>query len=81
MKNVNTNQGDIMEANIPRRGVLDMQVCVPKDWTDEQVLAFAEKENPCGTKGGWSIRRQGSEFLSGSDERVQSNNVHIMLDA
>lgn len=72
-------------AQVTRRGFLDMQVCVPKHYTDEQVRAFAEAENPCGTTGGWQIRRQGDEALSGCDERVQceqdQNCVHIMLDA
>lgn len=70
---------------VTRRGLLDMQVCVPKESTDEEVLAFAEEQNPCGTQNGWSIRRQGSKFLSGCDERVQcvdhEDCVHIMLDA
>lgn len=81
-----------LQAIVSRRGFLDMQVCVPKEWSDDQVLDFAENENPCGTQNGWSIRRQGSEFLSGSDERVQcadervqcadhKDKCHIMLDA
>lgn len=68
-----------------REGIIDMQVCVPANWTDEQVRAFAERENPCGTQCGWQIRRQGDKALAGADERVQcekiSGNVHIMLDA
>jgi hypothetical protein len=62
-----------------------MQVCVPKDWTDEQVKEFADRENLCGTEHGWHIRKQGDEALSGCDERVpcaqEPDNVHIMLDA
>lgn len=73
------------EAMITYTGLLDMQVCVPKDWTDEQVLSFAETNNHCGTSHGWSIRKEGSQYLSGAPERVQcdelSNNVHIILDA
>lgn len=73
------------EAEVTRRGFLDMQVCVPEVWSDEQALSFAENENPCGTANGWSIRRQGSKFLSGYDERVKCDErkgfVHIMLDA
>jgi hypothetical protein len=71
--------------SITKRGTLDMQVCVPSEWTDEQVKSFAERENPCGTTHGWQIRREGDEALVGSKERVQcasiSTNVHIMLDA
>ncbi len=75
-----------MTATITRRGALDMQVCVPDDWTDDAVIAFAERENPSGTMDGWQIRRQGSPLLVGADERVQcqggpEGNVHIMLDA
>ena len=61
-----------------------MQVCVPKDWTDEQVKQFADQKNPAGTQNGWTIRREGDPALLGSAERVQCNGnvgfVHIMLD-
>ncbi len=72
-----------MTTEVTHLGILDMQVCVPSTYTDEQVLEFAEKENPCGTTNGWQIRRQGSKLLAGSDERVRcqthQTNVHIML--
>lgn len=72
-------------ASVSKRGALDMQVCVPAEWNDEQVLAFAEGENPCGTEHGWAIRKQGDPMLRGAAERVQCEslpgNVHIMLDA
>jgi len=72
-------------ATVTRRGVLDMQVCVSAEWTDEQVKAFADRENLCGTSHGWQIRREGDKALAGAKERVQcktlSSNVHIMLDA
>lgn len=70
---------------VVRTGFLDMQVCVPKVWSDEQVVEFLESEQPCGTINGWMIRREGSELLAGSPERAQccdnSEFVHIMLDA
>lgn len=70
---------------VTRRGALDMQVCVPTQWTDEQVVSFSEHENPCGTDHGWHIRRQGDSMLAGCAERVPcasgNTNVHIMLDA
>lgn len=66
-------------------GALDMQVCVPTDWSDEQVIEFANRENPCGTTGGWFIRKKGSKYLQGAPERRQCEEragyVHIMLDA
>ena len=63
-----------------------MQVCVPADWTDLQILEFAEAENPCGTTNGWFIRREGDERLRGTAERVPCEggyvgHVHVMLDA
>lgn len=74
-----------MEPEITRTGALDMQVCVPSDWTDDRVLRFAELENPCGTQHGWQIRREGSPLLNGAKERVpcasREGFVHIMLDA
>lgn len=74
-----------MGAEVTRIGMLDMQVCVPKDWTDKQVLEFAEAENPCGTTAGWAIRGEGHAALRGMPYRVQcsqhEDNCHIMLDA
>lgn len=70
---------------VTRRGILDMQVCVPHDWTDEQVKEFADRENPCGTENGWFIRRHGDPALGNALERTPCaanlNSVHIMLDA
>lgn len=74
-----------MSAEVTRRGGLDMQVCVPSDWRDSQVVEFAERENPCGTTNGWVIRREGDAALAGKPERVncasRAGHVHIMLDA
>lgn len=73
------------QAQVTKRGALDMQVCVPKDWTDQQVKAFADSENVCGTANGWQIRRKGDPALRGTSERVQCgddpNFAHIILDA
>ena len=72
---------------ITRRGALDMQVCVPKTWTDDQVKSFADCNNLCGTSLGWQIRKEGDEALNGAPERVPCSSatrngfVHIMLDA
>lgn len=72
-------------AEVTHKGVLYMQVCVPYDWTDGQVLDFAEREYPCGTQNRWSIRREGDKFLAGHPERVSCESrhgfVHVMLDA
>ncbi len=74
-----------MPAEVIRRTLFALQVCVPTDWTDEQVIEFAENDNPCGTTNGWSIRRQDSEQLSGDDERVSceehTDHIHIIVEA
>ncbi len=72
-------------AEILRFGALDMQMCVPADWPDDGVEAFANEQNPCGTSGGWHIRKTGDEALAGDQERVSCSQhrgfVHITLDA
>lgn len=74
-----------MNAEITIRGMLDMQVCVPENWTDDEVLNFAEIYNSCGTEYGWHIRKEGSKLLNGDSERVNCQDrkgyIHIMLDA
>ena len=73
------------KPEVTRPGFLDMQVCVPKDWTDKQVKNFADTENLCGTQHGWQIRKQGDKYLAGKDERVKCADhegfIHMMLDA
>ena len=70
---------------VTRMGALDMQVCVPTEWKDDEVKRFADLANICGTQNGWHIRKQGDKLLAGSDERVTCSDdeqrVHITLDA
>ena len=75
------------QPQVLRSGVLDIQVCVPADWTDQQVETYANLQILCGTSGGWKIRREGDELLAGCPERVPCSQperegfVHIVLDA
>lgn len=73
-----------MNAEVTRSGLCSMQVCVPSDWTDEQVSTWANTENPTGIASQWRIRRTGDPALQGFPERAQceshADNVHIMLD-
>jgi len=78
--------GSARTASVTRKGLLlDMQVCVPSDWTDDQVRDFAEYKNPAGTTNGWQIRREGHDALKGAPERInctmKPNHVHIMMEA
>jgi len=65
-------------------GICSMQVCVPKDFTDEQVVNFANSDQPTGIDSRWEIRKEGDPSLAGDPERVpcaeRADHVHIMLD-
>jgi len=73
-----------MSAVMTRYGGMDAQVCVPTEWTDAQIIEFAEQQYPSGTDGGWHIRREGNNALGGDPERnpclQRPGHVHIMLD-
>ena len=73
------------KPTITKCSLFSLQVCVPSDWTDEQVLVFTEKEMLCGTTTGWSIRKKGDKLLQGCPERnpcaKHEGFVHIMVDA
>jgi hypothetical protein len=70
---------------VTKVGILSMQVCVRSEWSDEEILRFAEAKNPCGTKHGWGIRKEGDKLLEGAPERNPCSErrgfVHVMLDA
>lgn len=72
-----------MTAEVTRNGLLDMQVCVPADWTDAQAEAFANSENPAGTSGGWVMRTADDPAQNCAPIRVpcqqRAGHVHIML--
>lgn len=71
-------------AEVTNVSIFDMQVCVPADWTDEQVEEFANRENLAGTTNGWKMRPADSPYQAGAPVRVQcsqnADNVHIMLE-
>ena len=84
IENLNEVRGMVGAAQVVRHSLLSLQVCVPKGWSDDQVLGFAEGAQPCGTENGWFIRREGDDALKGMPERVpcleRDGFVHVMLD-
>lgn len=70
---------------VTRYGALDTQVCLPSDWTDDQIVEFTNAANPSGTVAGWVIRRAGDPSLVGHPECIScgldSRFIHVMLDA
>ena len=66
----------IVPETIKRKG-LSVQVCVPADWTDEEVKSFADRDTLCGTESGWHIDHGLGRVNCG--ERVGC--VHVVLHA
>lgn len=65
-------------ATVTRRGLFDMQVCVPEDWCDAALLAFATQAQPSGTEAGWQLRH---EMPERTPCRAHPGYVHVVLDA
>ncbi len=74
-----------MKARVVYHSMSDMQVCVPENWTDEEVKEFANDEKECWTGNGWAIVRKGNKALDGGPEREpcadQPGFVNIKLEA
>jgi hypothetical protein len=73
----------MMTAEVTRRGLLDMQVCVPDDWTDAQAEQFANTDTPTGISSDWRLRTADDPSQAGAPIRVKcqqrEGHVHIML--
>lgn len=72
------------EPVVTRNGLFTMQVCVPKTFTDEETVEYANRVNPAGTSHGWFLCQQGNPVLNGDDSIVQClerpNCVHRVLE-
>jgi hypothetical protein len=58
--------------------ILSIHVCVPAEWTDEQIDAYIHAQ-PCGTTNGWRMRHDGENTrvkCSGADARPDY--VHVV---
>lgn len=73
------------EPKVILHKLFDLQVCIPADWTDEQVKKFADVNVPCGTDLGWYVMKNGHKYLGGDLERVECEKhigfVHMRLEA
>ena len=80
-----------MGAEVIRIGALYTQVCVPEEWTDQEVVDFTEADNPCGAFAGWHVRKAGGSWLSNGKDKLggypernpcadRPGHVHIILD-
>lgn len=66
-----------------KRGLCDLQVCVPKEYTDEQAEEFANKDCPTGIDSKWKLRAADDPHQLGDPIRVvcqaRQEYVRIML--
>lgn len=71
------------EPEIVRISFLAMQLCVPEDFTEAQILEAAERLNPSGTTNGWILAKEGDMALKGDPERVpclaHPEKVHVLV--
>ena len=80
--------------SVVQTGPLHMQVCVPQEYTDNQVEIYANYISPCGTTEGWKIRRNQGLMVDPNKaegnyptyfERVECGEkprfVHVLLEA
>lgn len=78
--------GELVEGGmIIKEGVFALGVCVPADWTDEQISQWATKVYHCGATSGWHVRKEGDRLITeDSPERgvceKDPSRVHVVLD-
>ncbi len=74
---------DKPRPSIIRTSPLLIQVCVPEEWNNEQIVEFANTKHPAGTSNGWMVVKDGHDLLSGDPERVRCakypNYIHVLL--
>jgi len=67
---------------IVRWSLLNLQVCVPEEYTDAEVIEFADHNHRTGLDHGWRIVRA-DEMTDGSPERNPCSQrkgcVHVLL--
>jgi hypothetical protein len=56
---------------------LARQVCVEKGVTDEEIIAWTEADEPCGTICGWVINKELGRVQCADD----ANREHVVVNA
>lgn len=63
-------------------GFFYMNVCADKSATDDEIVAFCNRDNPSGTTNGWSvIRNPDKEYSNRAPVECanDSSRIHLML--
>ena len=69
----------VEKPQVIARTVFGIGVCVPEDWTDTQILEFVEADSPCGTVGGWHIKRDCPAHKNFIDCEDRPGFVHVAV--
>ena len=67
----------------PFHGLASMVVCVQKDMTDAEILAFCNQENPSGTTNGWAkVERNNVEYPKRNPVVCDqdADRLHLIID-
>jgi hypothetical protein len=71
------------KAEVVRLRVFALQVCVPSDWTKEQIEDFANRASPTGIQSKWYVRTD--DEAKGDPQRVPCSKperagfVHVVM--
>lgn len=70
-----------LKPEVTQLTFLNLQVCVPGDYTDQMVEAFANAAEPCGTTNGWRVRKGDTkDWPERNPCASRTGCVHIVLD-
>lgn len=47
-----------------------LALCGSSEWTESEILAYAEEHRPAGTSRGWALVSEGDSRLGGSRQRT-----------
>ncbi len=65
------------EPSVLQAKLLGLQICVPKDYTDEQAVRVGESRWPCCTSTGWHVDERQGRVVCSKDADM----VHVVLVA
>lgn len=77
------NADEDKEPEIISQNILAIQVCVPDNFADKEIIEFAERANPCMTENGWFVREK--DLDGNKQKRVacekRTGFTHVILEA
>ena len=66
-----------------RMNLCGLRVCVPREWSNDEITDFANTERPTGIKSCWVVAENGASVLGGDQARIRCaddrEKVHVVL--